>query len=348
MKALSIQSKGQLELRQAEPPQVGKDEVLIRTGACVICTSDIKDIYENPFGIHFPVIPGHEPAGTVVSAGENVTQFRQGDRVAAHPVHPCGLCARCREGLGHLCQDMRHLGLNMQGAFAEYFVAREDRIRLIPSSCDFVLAALLEPVCVCLEGLNQARLSKGRKLLILGDGPFGLIMSRLAAEFELKTVVVAGHHDFRLRLANTARTLNTRQLKEPVRELLKMSGDGGYDAVIMTVGSASAAKQGLELLKPKGRLVLFAPIAGDTPLDLTRAVFNELEIVGANNDQNLIDPALRLLTSPEMKLHELVTHRFPIEQFEEAFALAKSGKDSAIKVAIVFDQEDTIPGKGMK
>jgi 2-desacetyl-2-hydroxyethyl bacteriochlorophyllide A dehydrogenase len=337
MKALRIKGVGQLEMVEVDPPPAGEDEVLIRTGTCVICTSDLKDLWENPFHIPLPVIPGHEAAGTVVSAGRRVTRYLAGDRVAVHPVHPCGHCSRCREGVGHLCRDMRHLGLNMQGAFAEYFVAREDRIRPAPPTADFALAALLEPVCVCLEALNQARLGPGQKLAILGDGPFGLIMARLAGLRGLDTLVVAGHHDFRLRLASPAQTLNTLGRTDPVADLMGLSGGSGYDAAIATVGSAATVAQGLELLKAKGRLVLFAPIAGQTPLDLTRAVFNELEIVGANNDHDLIDMAADLLTHPQLRLRELVTHRFPLEQYSEAFALAKSGKDHAIKVAITMD-----------
>jgi len=209
-------------------------------------------------------------------------------------------------------------------------------VRRAPAEGDFALAALLEPVCVCLEALNQARLHPGQKLAILGDGPFGLIMARLAGLRDLAGVVIAGHHDFRLKMARTSQTLNTQQSADPVADLLRLAGNDGFDAVIATVGAASAVKQGLELLRPKGRLVLFAPIAGDISLDLTRVVFNELEIVGANNDQDLMDPASDLLANPPLALQELVTHRLPLASFSEAFALAKSGKDQAIKVAIVF------------
>ena len=337
MKALSIRNIGRLECIEIPVPTFGEDELLIRAGACVICTSDIKDLWENPFHIPLPVTPGHEAAGTVVSTGSRVTQYKAGDRVAVHPVHPCGNCSSCRQGLGHLCKDMRHLGLNMQGAFAEYFVAREDRVRLAPSGADFAVSALLEPVCVCLEALNQSHAGKGKKLAILGDGPFGLMMSRLASLREPEAVVLAGHHDFRLNLARTAKTLNTHQCGNPIDELMQLSSGSGYDAVIVTIGSAQAVQMGLELLKPKGRLVLFAPIVGGSPLDLTRAVFQELEIVGANNDHNLMDIALELLVHPQLRLDELITHRFPLDKYSDAFALAKSSKDQAVKVAIVFE-----------
>jgi len=342
MKALRLEQPGHLAIVEMEPPPVRENQVLIRTGACVICTSDLKDMADNPFQLPLPVVLGHEASGTVVAIGPQVSRVQVGDRVAAHPVHPCGQCVCCREGLGHLCRNLEHLGLNMQGAFAEYFVAREDRVRIVPRSCDWPVAALLEPVCVCLEALNQARLLPGQRLAILGDGPFGVIMARLARLRGLAKVVVAGHHDFRLNTAKADATLNTARSQNAVEDMRRLADDQGYDAAIATVGSAPVVKLGLDLLKPKGRLVLFAPIPGETPVDLAKVVLNELEILGANNDRDLIDEAASLLGQPGLDWHELVTHRFPLDQFAEAFTTARSGKAQALKVAIVFNPEPNV------
>jgi threonine dehydrogenase-like Zn-dependent dehydrogenase len=102
MKALQLQALGQVNLLEIDRPGIADDELLIRTGATTICTSDLNDIRENRFGIELPVILGHEGAGTVVAVGSRVTGFAVGDRVAAHPVHPCGQCFNCRHGRAHL------------------------------------------------------------------------------------------------------------------------------------------------------------------------------------------------------------------------------------------------------
>jgi threonine dehydrogenase-like Zn-dependent dehydrogenase len=342
MKALRLEEPGRLALIDMEPPPVRDNELLIRTGACVICTSDLKDIADNPFQLPLPIVLGHEAAGAVAGVGKKVRHFKGGEHVAVHPVHPCGRCACCRDGLGHLCRNLEHLGLNMQGAFAEFFVAREDRVRPVPDSCDWPVAALLEPLCVCLEALNQARVLPGQHLAILGDGPFGVIMARLACLRGLADVVLAGHHDFRLKLAKIASTLNTARSQNTLDDLQRFVSGHGYDAVIATVGSARAVRLGLDLLKPKGRLVLFAPIPGETPVDLAKVVLNELEILGANNDRDLIDQAADLLANPQLAWHELVTHRFPVERFNEAFAAARTSKGQALKVAIVFNPEPIV------
>ncbi|HEU0115667.1 MAG TPA: alcohol dehydrogenase catalytic domain-containing protein, partial [Thermomicrobiales bacterium] len=197
MKALRLVAPGQVELADVPPPAPAPDQALIRTGAATICTSDLADIRGNPFGIPLPVVIGHEGAGTVAAVGADVSGIAPGDRVAAHPVHPCGACAECRRGLGHLCRNLSHFGIDLPGTFAAYFVARRDRVRRLPDGVDFATAALAEPVCVCLEAIRRARVEPGQSLLILGDGPFGALMARLAGRLPDLRIVIAGRHDFR-------------------------------------------------------------------------------------------------------------------------------------------------------
>ena len=336
MKALRLEEIGRLELVEVERPWCAEDQLLVKTDAALICTSDLNDIRANPFGIKLPVVMGHEGAGVVAEVGAAVTGFRPGDRVATHPVHPCGRCRSCANGIGHLCLDMGHFGLNMPGTFGEYYVVRADRARVMPESVDFAAAALTEPICVCLEALARARVGAGNKLLLVGDGPFGALMARLAGPLGLGRLVIAGHHEFRLGLAGAAVKINTTELADPVVALREASGDVGYDAVILAVGSGAGVTQGLELLVPRGRLVVFSAVLGQTPIDLFPVHVKELEIVGACNDLDMLDEAARLLADGSLRLGELVTHRYPIEQYREAFEVAASRHGAAMKVAITF------------
>lgn len=339
MKALQLKQVGRLEMIDAPAPRPGEDQLLVRTGAAVICTSDLNDIRENPFGISLPVIMGHEAAGTVVQVGPKAKGFAVGDRVAAHPVHPCGQCVNCRDGVGHLCLAMGHFGLNMQGTFAEYFVVRHDRARKIPDGVPFPTAALAEPVSVCLEGLSQARLQRGQCLLIIGDGPFGVLTALLAEREKLSGLVIAGHHDWRMAFAPAAKQVNIKGLADPAEALLAANGGRKYDAVFLGVGRAAAVQQGLALLKPKGRLVVFSAIPQPTPVDLFSLHCKELEIVGACNDQDRLDEAVGMLSDASIGLGRLVTHHFPIERYQEAIDLAANGHEKAMKVALTFGQE---------
>ena len=336
MKALSLQAIGHLELIDIPVPELAPDEILVQAAASTVCTSDINDVKGNPFGIPLPVIIGHEAAGVVKAVGSKVTNFQVGDRVTTHPVHPCFTCASCRDGKEHLCQNMGHFGINRQGTFAEFFPVRQDRARKIAPSVDWATASLAEPVSVCLEALEQARLPQGGSILILGDGPFGVLTARLAVRYLPQSLVIAGRHDFRLSMAKGAQTVNTKTTPNSDQRLRDLGG-GGYDAVILAVGSADGFRQGMKLLKSKGRMVVFSALPGDTAVDLFDLHVRELEIVGACNDQNLFDKAVGMLADPGLALGELITHRFALADYQKAFDLAGTGRVDNLKVTIIHE-----------
>jgi 2-desacetyl-2-hydroxyethyl bacteriochlorophyllide A dehydrogenase len=336
MKALQLTAVDELNLVEIDRPQLKPNQILVRTGASTICTSDLHDIRANPFNIDLPVIIGHESAGVVMEVGAEVQGIRLGDHVAAHPVHPCGRCTACKDGKGHLCLDMEHFGLNMQGTFAQYFVVRADRVHLIPDDLDFTTGALMEPVCVCLEALHQARLKQDQTLLIIGDGPFGVLMTRLATTFDPARVVLAGQEDFRLGFAPSAVRVNTRTTPGYLEHLRSTVEGAGFDAAIVAVAAPEAVDDALELVKPMGRVVLFAPLPGKTPVDLFKVLLKELEVVGSVNDQDHMDEAVQMLTDPTLALGELVTHRFAIDDYRQAFTLAEHGREQAMKIALTF------------
>ena len=337
MKALQFTDIDRLGLIDIPIPEPGPNEVLIRTGTTTICTSDIQDMRENAFGIDLPVVFGHEGAGTIEAVGEDVIRLAVGDRVAAHPVHPCLECETCREGMGHLCPEMKHFGLNMPGTFAEYFVARGDRVRRIPDAVPFTAAALAEPVCVCLEALHQANLAPGGQLLIVGDGPFGLLMARLAPRLGIERVTVSGHHPSRLAYAGSALPVVVPREGDVEPLLREASGGRGYDAIILAVSRREMVNTCLGLLRPTGRLVIFAPMPGETGVDLFQVLLRELEIVGAVNDRNRFDESIAALADPAVGAGELVTHQFTLDDFAAAFETAEHDRANALKVAFTFD-----------
>jgi threonine dehydrogenase-like Zn-dependent dehydrogenase len=338
MKALQLESIGKVRLVDVPIPTPALDEILVKTGTATICTSDLNDIRENPFGIPLPIIFGHEAAGTVAVVGAGVTGFAPGDRVATHPVHPCGTCPNCLAGYSHLCLEMGHFGINRQGTFSEYYPVRADRARLIPAHVSFNTAALVEPVAVCLEALAQAKLPPGGSLLIIGDGPFGVLMARLAQRFSPGKVVLSGQNDFRLMHAPGVVRVNETQFDDPTTRLRAETGPAGYEAVILAVGSARAVRQGLNLLRAKGRFVVFSALSGETPINLFDVHLRELEIAGACGDESRFDEAVNLLSDPRLRLDELVTHTFPVDEYQQAFDLAENGHDRSLKVAITFER----------
>ena len=337
MRALQLQAVDRLvEVRLPVPPPK-PDEVLIRTVATTICTSDLNDIAHNPFGIALPRVLGHEGAGTVAEVGTAVNAFHVGDRVTAHPVIPCGACENCERGLGHLCSNLGHLGLDRDGTFAEYFCVRADRVRRLPPGVDLRFASLLEPVAVCLEAVERGRIAAGQTVLVIGDGPFGILIARLALQRQAGRVILLGHHEFRLRQVPGAVAVNAKRTPDLRRAIREAGGGHGADAVILATGAAAALELALASLRARGRVVVFSAMQGSATVDWFRLHTQELEVLGACNDQDLITPALECLANAALRLDALVTHHLPFAEWPRAFELARHGKDEALKVALVFE-----------
>ena len=317
-------------------PIPGGKELLIQTKAATICTSDLHDIEYNPFHIKLPVIMGHEGAGVVAAVGKDVTGFRVGDEITAHPVMPCGECDSCRRGLGHLCDHMSHLGIDHGGVFAEYFTIRADRVRKKPACLSFAESTLMEPVCVCIEALERADVKDGKNILIIGDGPFGILISRLCNFYKDTRVILVGRHPFRMDHALNAHTINEKTCGNVLDEIRKLTDGKGVDSAILCVGTNAALDLAIEALRSRGTLSVFSGIAQKPSIDLFRVHVKELNICGSCNDMDYLDRALEHLTDTRLNLKEVITHRFPFERYEEAFRLASMGKDSALKVSMIF------------
>ena len=336
MRALQLQGINRLVEVQVPVPRPGSDEVLVRTVSTTVCTSDLNDIAHNPFGIVLPRVMGHEGAGVVAATGESVKGFQVGDRVAAHPVIPCRACDNCRRGLGHLCSNMGHLGLDRDGTFAEYFRLRADRVRRVPAGVPLSAASLLEPVAVCLEAVERGRVQRGDSVLVVGDGPFGILIARLASRASPRRIILVGRHDFRLSQVPDAVRIHEKRTTD-VRQAVRAANEGiGLDVAILAAGTQSALDLCAASLRARGRVVAFSAIQGPASFDLFRLHTQELEILGACNDPDLMDAALERLTDPQLRLGSLVTHRLPFDQWSRAFELARSGKDEALKVALEF------------
>lgn len=336
MKALVLEKPGKLALRDVPVPRARPGNVLIRTGASTICTSDIHDISSNPFHISLPMVIGHEGAGTIVELGSGVAGFKPGDRVAAHPVMPCSQCDSCLRGFHHLCDRMEHLGITREGTFAEYFEIRADRIRLIPETMSFPFASLMEPVCVSLEAIEQAEVLPGGNVLVIGDGPFGVMITKLVRARKPRRVVFVGRHDFRLAQSEHVERINERRSTDPLADIMHATEQQGIDSAILAVASRSAVDLSMAALRSRGTLSVFSGISEHVPIDFWKLHTKELRIHGSCNDADALDDALGLMQDPALGLESIITHKYRLNEWKQAFKTATDGKGSALKVSICF------------
>lgn len=335
MQALILEGKGKLVRGEAEIPRIQPNELLIKTKAATICTSDLNDIKYNLFGIKTPMVMGHEASGVIAEVGADVAGFSVGDEVCTHPVMACGECASCKRGLYHLCDNMSHLGLNKSGGFAEYFAIRADRARKKPKEISFPAASLAEPISVCIEAIERGNVKAGSNVLILGDGPFGILCARLLRGYGVNKIIMSGHHPFRLEMSG-ALTINERDDDAVLKKICELTDGEGVDTAILCVGNARALNTGIAALRSRGTLSVFSAITPPPTIDLFKLHVKELNICGSCNDDDLLDKAVEFLQNKELGIEALITHKLPFDEWEKAFELAENGKDEAVKVSLLF------------
>jgi len=339
MKALVLETAGRLVMKDCPKPILRGGEVLVKTMAATICTSDINDIKYNPFGIELPMIMGHEGAGIIEAVGNGVPDFNIGDEIAAHPVMPCGKCVSCKRGLSHLCDDMAHLGINHGGAFAEYFTVRADRIRRKPQNISFAAATLMEPVCVCIEAVKRANVNDGSNVLIIGDGPFGVMIANICREIYPKNkIIISGKYDFRLNHADNAEKINIKNYHssaEVTEEIIKRTNGEGIDSAIICTGTFEALDTAVEVCRSRGTVCVFSAIHEKAPVDMFKVHVKELNICGSCNDMDYLDEAIDILSKG--KISGVITHELPFDEYKKAFELASDKKSEALKVSLVFN-----------
>ncbi|HOQ82205.1 MAG TPA: alcohol dehydrogenase catalytic domain-containing protein, partial [bacterium] len=185
-----------LKIVDREIPQIGKNEILLRVKACAICGTDIKVFHHGHKHIVFPRVTGHELSGVIEKIGEDIKKYKVGDRVTVAPAIPCGECYYCRRGWQSMCDNLKTIGYQFDGGFAEYMVIPEVAIRngcvnIIPDGLSFDEAALAEPLACVINGQQLSRVEMGDTVLIVGAGPIGCLHAELAKNIGASKVILA-------------------------------------------------------------------------------------------------------------------------------------------------------------
>lgn len=337
MKAVIWTDLDKIEVGDAPKPVPGEKEVLVRVKAASLCKTDAIMIEHGILDIEPPVIIGHEASGVVEELGAGVEGLAVGQLVALDPPVPCRRCRVCRSGLRHMCPNTRHIGAHIPGSLAEYVTIDYRNAYPVPEGVSVLAASLAEPFAVCLEALAQAGGVEGKSISILGDGPFGLIMARLARSEGAAKVLMFGHHASRMERLKGYDVLthdsHTVDVGESIRE---HTGEYGAQIIVDATGSATLVGQAVHWLSPRGKLVLFAPAGTSVPVDLETVHFRELSLVGACRSLDMFPRALETIGADSERTEALITHQIPIERVEEGFALIEHAKDEVIKIAVVF------------
>ncbi len=345
MRAGVYRGAGRVVVESVPVPEISDGEVLIRVAACGICGTDIKKI-QHGF-VPPPQIFGHEVAGTVVAVGRGVSRWKLGDRVVSFHHIPCGACFYCQQKLFSQCPGYKNVGLTAGfepngGGFAEYVRAMpwivERGMLAIPPEVSFEEATFIEPVNTCAKGIQKARVVPGETVVVIGQGPIGLLLmmlSKLAGATVLASDPLAERRAMSMKLGAGA-ALDPR-CGNLIEEVLRRTNGRGADAVLVAVPSAALVAEALALARPGGRVLLFAQNDPQMKIEFPAAAVGveEKEILGSYSAAvDLQTECAELVFSRRLPVRELVSHRFPLEQIEQALALAARPAGDSLKVVI--------------
>ncbi len=315
------QGPGNVEYRHVLEPIAGPNQVKVEVKAAGVCGTDLH-IYNDEYPANPPVVLGHEFSGVVAECGPGATAFSPGHRVTSRTFFStCGRCRYCHTGRNNLCPDRLSIGSGVNGAFARYVVVPEGLLHHLPDKVSFQAGALCEPLsCTVHSVVETTHVSTGENVLVIGPGAIGLLTLQVAKACGARVTVLGTAADgARLRLA---RDLGADEvvLTGQLDELAERCRDGGFDAVLECSGSEGGVQAGLRLVRKAGRYTQVGLTGKNVSIDIDQIVYKEIQFSGSFAQKwSAWDTALRLLDSGAVLTEPLVSHRFPLSDWERAF-----------------------------
>jgi L-iditol 2-dehydrogenase len=344
MQAAVYRAVNDVRVETVPVPEIGAGEVLIRVHTCGICGTDLKKIHTGSHSA--PRIFGHETAGVIAAVGPEVQDFAPGDRVMVFHHVPCGECYYCRHKVFAQCPVYKKVGCTAGfepsgGGFAQYvkvmdWIVRRGLVK-IPEGVSFEQAAFVEPVNTCLKGVEGLRLAPGETVLVIGQGPIGIILASLARRAGAR-VIASDLYQQRLTMSLAYQIPEVIDVsrKDLVREVRARTEGRGADAAMLAVGGNDLIRPAMDAVRFGGRVMLFAQTArGEATIDPAAVCVDEKTLMGSYSASvELQDESARLVFNSEIDLAGLISHRFPLSEAVEALHLAANPQPDSMKVVI--------------
>jgi threonine 3-dehydrogenase len=316
-------------------PVPGPNDLLIKIHKTAICGTDIH-IYNwdawSQRTIPVPMTIGHEFAGEVVGLGSAVTGFDIGTRVSGEGHIVCGHCRNCQAGKRHLCRNTVGVGVNRTGCFAELLAIPAVNAFRLPPEIPDEIAAILDPFGNATHSALSFDLV-GEDVLITGAGPIGCMAVAIARHVGARNVVITDVNDYRLGLAER---LGATRVMNPGRETLpqvmkELGMREGFDVGLEMSGSAAAFREMLSVMNNGGRVALLGIPPNDTAIDWDQVIFKGLVLKGIYG-REMFETWYKMKTMLQSRLDisPIITHRFPIDQFQEGFEVMRSGRSGKV------------------
>lgn len=335
MKAAFVKDSSRVVVEDVEKPILGTGDVLVKMHACGICGSDLEKVfgkYSQP-----STRLGHEPSGTIEKVGENVTDFKKGDRVFVHHHVPCYSCHFCLHGNETMCKKYSETNLSPCGLAEEFIVPQwnvnHGGILKIPDSMSFEEAAMIEPLACCIRAWDKFSFQKGDSTAIFGVGATGMMHVMLSIVHEFDKIFCIDLNEFRLEFAKKFNITDAIKSSVPdvKQKILDQTDNRGVDVAIVATGSLQALSSAIDLVRKGGTVVMFGVPSKDAMINLNMSIIYSKEITMISSyaaSDSDTKAALELIESSKIDVKKLITHRYNIKDSPKAFEHAHHGVDS--------------------
>lgn len=344
MKAAILIDDKKIQIGEVPILRPRDDQVLIRVHWVSICGTDLH-IYLGEFKprVVYPRILGHEFSGVVESVGRDAPHFKKGDNVVVDPIIWCNQCPACLNGNNNACHFLKLIGVDVDGAFAEYVVADADKVLKVPESISLREAVLVELYSLGIHSTRKAMVEPGDRVVILGAGRLGLSVLEVIKQTAASWVCSVDILENRLEIANKIGadlTINAQE-EDPVQKILSITSGLGVDRVIETVGTAMEIKnrgmpieQAVRMTRHGGRIVVMGMGSQYTPVFWKEFVEKEIQLVGSRVTLGDFPRALSLMSQRRFHPDLLISKEFSLEETQEAFRLLEEKPEHYIKFLI--------------
>ncbi|MFD1608828.1 zinc-binding alcohol dehydrogenase family protein [Oceanobacillus luteolus] len=339
MKAIRIPEANVIETLEVEEPQLeSAGEVKVKIKRVGICGSDMH-IYHgtNPLAT-YPRIVGHEVAGEIIEIGSDVTRVKVGDHVVIEPITYCGECYACKSGRPNVCKEVSVFGVHEDGGMREFVTLPEKQVHPIDPEIDWDEAVMAEPYTIGAQATWRGDVQEGQTVFIQGAGPIGITVLKMAKIRGAK-VIISDFTNERLEFAkaNGADYTINPQEEDIKTRINEITNDEGANVVIDAVGVPQTFELAVEVASPAGNVVTLGFNETPSSIAMMHITKKELTIAGSRLQTNQFGKIVELLNSKQLTHNGLVTHRFHIDQVQEAFDFIEKNPDKVRKAVIEFE-----------
>jgi threonine dehydrogenase-like Zn-dependent dehydrogenase len=329
LKALRYLAPQLVKTEDIAQPVCAESEALIRVHSAGICGTDVAIFAGKHPRAKAPLVMGHEFAGEIVEikSSEIDSEIAVGDKVTVYPLLICGQCWACKNGFSHVCRNLKLIGIDRDGAFAEYVNVPVDLIIKYPEDLTFDQGALIEPLAVGVHAVEMAGEPDWQTAVVVGSGPIGLLVGLCLKHSGIETTLISDINSHRLKRAEKLgfHTFNSTEgnLVDLVNEV---THEEGADIVFECAGSSSASLQMCDLVRPRGKVIMVSVHKEPHPVDLRAISFKEITMIGTRvYTRDDYQRALEIIKG--LPCDELISHRLGIDHGAEGFELMQKPED---------------------